>query len=43
MQDLADKVSKALQTSAFEVEKHKIFERLSEMRNKTDDLMRRNN
>lgn len=43
MQELSDKVAKALQISSFDIEKHKIYEKLSEMRNKTDDLVRRNN
>lgn len=42
MQELAEKVAKALQVNAFEIEKHKIYERLSEMKHKTDDLGRKN-
>lgn len=32
-----------MQTTAFEVEKHKIYERLSELKNRGDELSRRNN
>lgn len=36
-------MTKALLVSNFEIEKHKIYERLSELKNRSDDLFRKNN
>lgn len=37
------RVGKALQVNTFEMEKHKIYEKLSEIKNKAEELARRNN
>jgi len=32
-----------MQVNAFEIEKHKIFDKLAELKSKTDDLLKKNN
>jgi len=40
--DLDAKVQKAMSAKIFEMEKHKIYEKLSEFKNKSDELSRKN-
>jgi hypothetical protein len=40
--EMDQKVKNALSTKVFEMEKHKIYEKLSEFKNKSDELSRKN-